>query len=998
MANPTLGTATLRTSLDASGLNQGLSRARGQTTQTFDTLDARMRQTGQRMQSLGTKLSLGLTAPIAAIGALSLKAASDAEETEAKFRTVFSNIGNQAEASADRLSNAYGQSDQAAQALLANTGDLLTGFGFTQEAALDLSTQVNELAVDLASFTNFSGGAEGASQALTKALLGEREAAKSLGIAITEDVVNAKIEELEATGDLVGASERQKEAYATLLVAQEQSKNAIGDFARTQDSFANQTRILNSHLDDLRVALGEGILPIVTPLVGGLADMAEGLADMSDSARNAVLIIGGGAAASGPLLLGLGGIVSIAPKVVAGLRAIRTAMLFMGPAGLLFTAASVVTGLAIALSGDGQKASLEDAIDDVNEAADDTAGLENLDATLNTLADSLEGRVATAFQNSIDDIWELVNNAEDGAAALREVQIGAQLAEQISGDRPLRSALASAVNIETGSALARTQDALVLGDFTEAADIAKNVLRDYEAFGSDRDVEALQRFIAELESAEARIAAIGEGGDGRGDGRGGRDRDSAPPAGPPRDDDRGARDERTVVDALQDAEQRGIRANQRALALIEAGADRSDAVGDALRTRVRALDSLLTELIELGAGEDIIANTAQRLAERQRTLRVLERESGTPPPGLLQGGGRAAEPRALSAPEVRISSERTTLETPQPIAGFDTTPIRERERAQRRAENALTTEAQLRERLNQAIAQSRARGLGLEPVPTATPEVGGDRQALPVPSPQASLDQRTADRLRREDIRGANVAQVARFTSQEWTDAFMNGIRRRMSAAGQTLALEVPDVTAGRPEPRALPVPEPTAIITPPPTEQTRLEQGISSEERARIREGGIEADREAAELERRSAEEFRDTVIAAGASFATDLATAIESGDIGGAVESLFGAGGQIAASFAGPFGPLVQAGAGILGGIFGSLFGGGDDQQRQREEARARSRSVPAININFSVSQDIDLHGGPQQPQVEQALRRHATAMIDEFMNRTRIVQRIEALEGAA
>ena len=35
------------------------------------------------------------------------------------------------------------------------------GFGFTQEEALKLSTEVNKLAVDLASFTNFSGGAEG---------------------------------------------------------------------------------------------------------------------------------------------------------------------------------------------------------------------------------------------------------------------------------------------------------------------------------------------------------------------------------------------------------------------------------------------------------------------------------------------------------------------------------------------------------------------------------------------------------------------------------------------------------------------------------------------------------------------------------------------------------------------------------------------------------------------------------------------------------------------
>ena len=91
-----------------------------------------------------------------------------------------------AEDTAKTFRQSFGLSRKAAKQLLGDTGDLLVGFGFTEDAALDLSKKVNELAVDLASFTNFSGGAEGASLALTKALLGERESIKSLGIAITE--------------------------------------------------------------------------------------------------------------------------------------------------------------------------------------------------------------------------------------------------------------------------------------------------------------------------------------------------------------------------------------------------------------------------------------------------------------------------------------------------------------------------------------------------------------------------------------------------------------------------------------------------------------------------------------------------------------------------------------------------------------------------------------------------------------------------------------------
>lgn len=344
MANPSLGEAVLRTRLDPQGLRTGLNTARGETERTLTTLDRRLEATGQRLQRLGTGLTIGLTAPIAALGVAATRAASDAEETRSKFQTVFRDIGDSAQAAADRLSDSYGQSDRAAQGLLANTGDLLTGFGFTQEAALDLSSQVNELAIDLASFTNFSGGAEGASQALTSALLGEREAAKSLGIAITEDVVQAKLEELRATGQLIGETERQQEAYATLLIAQEQSANAIGDFARTQDSFANQTRILNANLEDLRVALGEGILPVVTPLVGRLADAAGALSGMDEGTRNTVIALGGLAAAAGPVTIALG---SLARAIVA----IRTAALpLLGPAGILLGAAAGFVALNEAMN------------------------------------------------------------------------------------------------------------------------------------------------------------------------------------------------------------------------------------------------------------------------------------------------------------------------------------------------------------------------------------------------------------------------------------------------------------------------------------------------------------------------------------------------------------------------------------------------------------------------------------------------------------------------
>lgn len=281
----------------------------------------------------GQSLTTRLTIPIGIAGGAMIKLASDAEETSAKFNTVFSSINADAKRSAKVLTDSFGLSQKASQELLGNTGDLLTGFGFTQSAALDLSTEVNKLAVDLASFTNFSGGAEGASAALTKALLGERESVKSLGISILEADVNAKMLVNTQKG-LTFESERQAKAFATLQLAQEQSKNAIGDFARTSDSFANQTRQLRAEISDLAVVFGNKLLPLATRLVGSARGMIDSFSGLTDASKSFTLALGGIAFIAGPTLLFLGslakaylGLVAVLPKVIAGVKALNLAML-----------------------------------------------------------------------------------------------------------------------------------------------------------------------------------------------------------------------------------------------------------------------------------------------------------------------------------------------------------------------------------------------------------------------------------------------------------------------------------------------------------------------------------------------------------------------------------------------------------------------------------------------------------------------------------------------
>jgi hypothetical protein len=299
------------------------------------------------MGQIGRSMTAFVTLPIVGAGIAITKLASDAEETESKFRTVFSDVESEADSVAANLVKNFGLSSKAAQQLLGDTGDLLTGFGFTGGAALDLSKQVNELAVDLASFTNFSGGAKGASAALTKALLGERESLKSLGIAILEKDVKAEIARMRAEGQRF-ETERQAKAYATMNIAIRQSKNAIGDFARTQNQLANRMRVLQGRLSDLAVSFGKILIPLANKLVVALTWLVDRLTAMPKWLKVLILAVGALLATIGPLLIVLSTVLAAVTWFVANGALVLS--ILGGVAGVLGVIASFLFTIILPLA------------------------------------------------------------------------------------------------------------------------------------------------------------------------------------------------------------------------------------------------------------------------------------------------------------------------------------------------------------------------------------------------------------------------------------------------------------------------------------------------------------------------------------------------------------------------------------------------------------------------------------------------------------------------
>ena len=238
-----------------------------------------------------TLLGLFSTAAVVQFGKESIRVFSDLEETTAKFYEVFKGVEGAADQAAQTLIDRFGASELSAKSMLSQTGDLLVGFGFARDEALKLAEQVAQLGSDVASFSNYAGGAEGATQAITKAMLGETEQAKMLGIAIKTDSEEYK-QIYNRIKETQGVTETQAKALTALEIAFQQKGDAMGDFERTMGSIANQGRMLDTQLEALKANVGRGLQGAFRDAQGALLDLLVGFNRLDEGTQDFIVQTG----------------------------------------------------------------------------------------------------------------------------------------------------------------------------------------------------------------------------------------------------------------------------------------------------------------------------------------------------------------------------------------------------------------------------------------------------------------------------------------------------------------------------------------------------------------------------------------------------------------------------------------------------------------------------------------------------------------------------------
>lgn len=256
------GSIILQTKVDQSGINKGL----------FGIKNA--------VKKIGAAVGVAFSVTaLVRFGKAAISLASDLQEVQNVVDVAFGDMSYKIEKFADTAIENFGISKLTAKRTASTYMAMAKGMGIADEAASDMAITMTGLTADIASFYNMSQ--ERADVILKSVYTGETETLKQLGIVMTEVNLENFAMSKGITKNISAMTQQEKTMLRYQFVL-EQTALAQGDFVRTQDSWANQTRVLQERWKEMQttfgdafIVLGQLVLPVINAVVKGLTSIAN---------------------------------------------------------------------------------------------------------------------------------------------------------------------------------------------------------------------------------------------------------------------------------------------------------------------------------------------------------------------------------------------------------------------------------------------------------------------------------------------------------------------------------------------------------------------------------------------------------------------------------------------------------------------------------------------------------------------------------------------------
>lgn len=229
---------------------------------------------GARLKTLNLASAIGLlyakfwmVLRIARLFKKAIDLSSELTEVQNVVDTTFGAYTGKVEDLVANSISDYGMSELLVKKVSSRFQAMGTAMGFSQGKMADMSVELTKLTADMASFYNVEQ--EAVAEDLATIFTGQSRPLRTYGIDITEATLAewAMKRGLDANISSMTQAEKAMLRYEYVM---ERTKVAQGDFLKTQDTWANQTRILVENIKALGTVLGTGLINALKPLVKAL--------------------------------------------------------------------------------------------------------------------------------------------------------------------------------------------------------------------------------------------------------------------------------------------------------------------------------------------------------------------------------------------------------------------------------------------------------------------------------------------------------------------------------------------------------------------------------------------------------------------------------------------------------------------------------------------------------------------------------------------------------
>ncbi len=200
-------------------------------------------------------------------GRNAVETASSLTEVQNVVDVTFGKYADLVDKMAETSITDFGMSELTVKKISSRFQAMGTAMGFAQGKMADMSINLTKLAADMASFYNVEQ--KDVAEDLESIFTGQTRPLRQYGL----DLTQATLQEWAMKNGLDANIQSMSQAEKTMLRYQYVLANtgaAQGDFARTADTWANQTRILRQNFEQLGAVIGNIIINVLKPLVKAL--------------------------------------------------------------------------------------------------------------------------------------------------------------------------------------------------------------------------------------------------------------------------------------------------------------------------------------------------------------------------------------------------------------------------------------------------------------------------------------------------------------------------------------------------------------------------------------------------------------------------------------------------------------------------------------------------------------------------------------------------------